>query len=120
MATTDADAGSPPDEPVDASQQPAKKKSRAGTRSARRDRGGPGIGAVVVATLLWAPRFWVLLCAGAALLASHEVVRRLREAGYLIPVIPLLIGGQVDRLADLAVSRRRCVGRLRRAWWSSA
>ncbi len=29
------------------------------------------------------------------LVASHEVVRRLREAGYVIPVIPLLVGGQV-------------------------
>jgi phosphatidate cytidylyltransferase len=27
-------------------------------------------------------------------MASHEVVRRLREAGYVIPEIPLLIGGQ--------------------------
>ena len=29
------------------------------------------------------------------MVASHEVVRRLREAGYLIPLIPLLVGGQV-------------------------
>ena len=27
--------------------------------------------------------------------ATHEVVRRLREAGYVIPVIPLLVGGQL-------------------------
>jgi phosphatidate cytidylyltransferase len=29
------------------------------------------------------------------LIASHEVVRRLRQAGCVIPVIPLLVGGQV-------------------------
>ncbi len=45
--------------------------------------------------MLFVPRLWVAFCAGATLLASHEVVRRLREAGYVIPVIPLLIGGQV-------------------------
>ena len=28
-------------------------------------------------------------------MATHEVVRRLREAGYVIPVIPLLVGGQL-------------------------
>lgn len=50
---------------------------------------------MVIGTLVWAPRFWVVLCAGAILLASHEVVRRLREAGYVIPVIPLLVGGQL-------------------------
>ena len=27
-------------------------------------------------------------------IATHEVVRRLREAGYALPVLPLLIGGQ--------------------------
>ncbi|OOK81826.1 putative phosphatidate cytidylyltransferase [Mycobacterium kansasii] len=56
---------------------------------------GSGIGAVLVATLLLAPRGWVAICALAMAVASHEVVRRLREAGYLIPVIPLLVGGQV-------------------------
>ena len=94
VATTDADTGSPPEEPVEASQQPAKKKSRAGRDLPAAIAVGTSIGAVLIATLLWAPHFWVLFCSGAALLASHEVVRRLREAGYLIPVIPLLIGGQ--------------------------
>ena len=27
-------------------------------------------------------------------IATHEVIRRLREAGYALPVIPLLLGGQ--------------------------
>ncbi|MBW0019219.1 MAG: phosphatidate cytidylyltransferase [Mycobacterium sp.] len=92
MATTDAGAGNPPDEP---GQETAKKKSRAGRDLPAAIAVGAGIGAVLIAALVWAPRFWVAFCAGAILIASHEVVRRLREAGYLIPVIPLLIGGQV-------------------------
>jgi phosphatidate cytidylyltransferase len=56
---------------------------------------GASIGGVLIATLVYAPRGWVVLCSLAILIASHEVVRRLREAGYIIPVIPLLVGGQV-------------------------
>ena len=113
VATTDADTGSPPEEPVEASQQPAKKKSRAGRDLPAAIAVGTSIGAVLIATLLWAPHFWVLFCSGAALLASHEVVRRLREAGYLIPVIPLLIGGQATVWLTWPYRAVRCVGRLR-------
>ncbi|OBK12878.1 phosphatidate cytidylyltransferase [Mycobacterium asiaticum] len=95
MAATEADAGSPADEPVNASQPPAKKASRAGRDLPAAIAVGGSIGAVLIATMLWAPHFWVLYCALAAFVASHEVVRRLREAGYLIPIIPLLLGGQV-------------------------
>jgi phosphatidate cytidylyltransferase len=89
VATTDADAGTPPDEPA------AKKASRAGRDLPAAIAVGVSIGAVLVATLVFVPRGWVVLCSGAILVASHEVVRRLREAGYVIPVIPLLVGGQV-------------------------
>jgi phosphatidate cytidylyltransferase len=89
VATTDAGAGTPPDEPA------AKKTSRAGRDLPAAIAVGGGIGAVLIATLVFVPRLWVFHCAWATLLASHEVVRRLREAGYVIPVIPLLIGGQV-------------------------
>jgi phosphatidate cytidylyltransferase len=99
VATTDAGAGTPPDEPArgakKTAQQPAKKTSRAGRDLRAAIAVGMSIGAVLIATLLFVPRGWVVLCSGAILLASHEVVRRLREAGYVIPVIPLLIGGQV-------------------------
>jgi CDP-diglyceride synthetase len=99
VATTDAGAGTPPDEPArgakKTAQQPAKKTSRAGRDLRAAIAVGVSIGAVLIATLLFVPRGWVVLCSGAILLASHEVVRRLREAGYVIPVIPLLIGGQV-------------------------
>ncbi|BBZ48671.1 phosphatidate cytidylyltransferase [Mycobacterium heidelbergense] len=85
MATPDAGAGTPP----------ARKTSRAGRDLPAAIAVGVAIGGVLVVTLLFAPRFWVLIVAIAIVVATHEVVRRLREAGYLIPVIPLLVGGQV-------------------------
>ena len=95
VAITDAGAGSPPDEPAGGPQQTAKKKPRAGRDLPAAIAVGLSIGAVLVATLVFAPRGWVVLCAIAIFVASHEVVRRLREAGYVIPAIPLLVGGQV-------------------------
>jgi phosphatidate cytidylyltransferase len=89
VATTDADTGTPPEKPA------AKKASRAGRNLPAAIAVGGAIGAALIATLLFYPRGWVVWCAGAIFVASHEVVRRLREAGYVIPVIPLLIGGQV-------------------------
>jgi phosphatidate cytidylyltransferase len=89
VATTDADAGTPSEEPA------AKKASRAGRDLPAAIAVGVGIGSVLIATLVFYSRGWVVLCAGAIFVASHEVVQRLREAGYVIPVIPLLIGGQV-------------------------
>ncbi|WP_424748288.1 phosphatidate cytidylyltransferase [Mycobacterium sp.] len=76
-------------------QQPAKKTSRAGRDLPAAIVVGASIGAVLIATLLFAPHYWVVLVSAAIFVASHEVVRRLREAGYVIPVIPLLVGGQV-------------------------
>ena len=76
-------------------QQPGKRTSRAGRDLPAAITVGVSIGAVLIVTLLFAPRYWVVLVAAAILVATHEVVRRLREAGYVIPVIPLLIGGQV-------------------------
>lgn len=73
---------------------PAKKTSRAGRNLPAAIAVGVSIGAVLIASLIAWPRVWVFFCALAAVVASHEVVRRLREAGYLIPVIPLLVGGQ--------------------------
>jgi phosphatidate cytidylyltransferase len=52
------------------------------------------LGGIVIATLIFAPRGWLLILAVAMPIATHEVVKRLREAGYSIPLIPLLIGGQ--------------------------
>jgi phosphatidate cytidylyltransferase len=99
VTTPDAGNGTPPDEPARGAkktmQQPAKKTSRAGRDLPAAIVVGLSTGGLVIATLMFAPRYWVVLCSGAIFVASHEVARRLREAGYLIPVIPLLIGGQV-------------------------
>jgi phosphatidate cytidylyltransferase len=99
VAATDAGPGPPPDEPArgakETVQQPTERTSRAGRDLPAAIAVGLSIGSVLIATLLFAPRFWVVLCSAAILIASHEVVRRLREGGYVIPVLPLLIGGQV-------------------------
>jgi phosphatidate cytidylyltransferase len=89
-------AGTPPDEPVHGATepQPAKKTSRAGRDLRAAIAVGVSIGSVLIATLVFAPRGWVVIVSIGMVIATHEVVRRLREAGYLIPVIPLLIGGQ--------------------------
>jgi phosphatidate cytidylyltransferase len=75
--------------------QPAKKTPRAGRDLPAAIAVGLAISGVLVATLVFAPRYWVLIVAIAIFVASHEVVRRLREAGYIIPIIPLLAGGQL-------------------------
>jgi phosphatidate cytidylyltransferase len=99
VAANFAGASAPSEEPARGAkktmQQPAKKTSRAGRDLPAAIAVGLFTGGLIVVTLVFAPRYWVVLCSGAILIASHEVVRRLREAGYVIPVIPLLIGGQV-------------------------
>lgn len=52
------------------------------------------LGAMVIGTLIFAPRGWVVLLSVAMAIATHEVAKRLREQGYSIPLIPLLVGGQ--------------------------
>lgn len=71
-----------------------KKESRAGRNLPAAILVGSAIGAALITVLQLAPRLWVVVVAGGILVASHEVVRRFRGAGYVIPVIPLLVGGQ--------------------------
>ncbi|HEY1839936.1 MAG TPA: phosphatidate cytidylyltransferase [Mycobacterium sp.] len=71
------------------------KKSRAGRNLPAAIAVGAVLAFTIVAILIWDRYLWVLLVAAAMPLATHEVVRRLREAGYVIPVIPLLVGGQL-------------------------
>lgn len=72
----------------------ATKASRAGRNLPAAIVVGVALGAMLVATLLFAPRVWVAVVAVAMAVATHEVVRRLREAGFSIPLVPLLVGGQ--------------------------
>ncbi len=74
--------------------QPAQKASRAGRNLPAAIGVGAFLGAGLIATLIFAPRGWVVIVAVAMAVATYEVVRRLREGGYDIPLIPLLVGGQ--------------------------
>ncbi|HWF70793.1 MAG TPA: phosphatidate cytidylyltransferase, partial [Mycobacterium sp.] len=99
MAETDTGADTPAEgsvqEPSERKRKkPKKKKSRAGRNLPAAIAVGGAIGLTIIAILIFDRYLWVPLVAAAIAMASYEVVRRLREAGYLIPVIPLLIGGQ--------------------------
>jgi phosphatidate cytidylyltransferase len=72
----------------------AKKTSRAGRNLPAAIAVGATLGFGVIAILVWAPLGWIPVVAVAMAVATHEVVRRLRTAGYSIPVIPLIVGGQ--------------------------
>jgi phosphatidate cytidylyltransferase len=75
-------------------EEPPKKTSRAGRNLPAAIGVGVLLGAMAIGILLFAPKGWLPVLAVAMPIATHEVVRRLREAGYALPVIPLLIGGQ--------------------------
>jgi phosphatidate cytidylyltransferase len=80
--------------PVADTTEPPKKVSRAGRNLPAAIGVGVLLGAMAIGILLFAPKGWLPVLAVAIPIATHEVVRRLREAGYALPVIPLLIGGQ--------------------------
>jgi phosphatidate cytidylyltransferase len=75
-------------------QEPPKKTSRAGRNLPAAIAVGAVLGAMAIGILLFAPTGWLPVLAVAIPIATHEVIRRLREAGYALPVIPLLVGGQ--------------------------
>jgi phosphatidate cytidylyltransferase len=77
-----------------ASAEPPKNGSRAGRNLPAAIAVGAFLGFGVIAILVFVPYVWIGVVAVAMAVATHEVVRRLRTAGYAIPVIPLLIGGQ--------------------------
>jgi phosphatidate cytidylyltransferase len=74
--------------------EPPKKASRAGRNLPAAIAVGVLLGAMAIGILLFAPMGWLPVLTVAIAIATHEVVRRLREAGYALPLIPLLIGGQ--------------------------
>ena len=77
-----------------AEKPPKKKASRAGRNLPAAIAVGAVLGFGVIAILVFVPRVWVGVVAVAMAVATHEVVCRLREGGFAIPVIPLLLGGQ--------------------------
>jgi phosphatidate cytidylyltransferase len=74
--------------------EPPKKASRAGRNLPAAIGVGVLLGGIAIGVLLFAPIWWLPVLAVAMPIATHEVIRRLREAGYALPVIPLLVGGQ--------------------------
>ncbi|WP_460353885.1 phosphatidate cytidylyltransferase [Mycobacterium sp. ZZG] len=78
-------------QPVD---EPPTKSSRAGRNLPAAIAVGAALGGGLIAILLFAPYLWLALVASAVAIATYEVSSRLREAGYRIPMVPLLVGGQ--------------------------
>lgn len=75
-------------------EEPPKKTSRAGRNLPAAIGIGALLGAIAIGVLLFAPVWWLPVLGVAIPIATHEVIRRLREAGYSLPAIPLLVGGE--------------------------
>jgi phosphatidate cytidylyltransferase len=87
-------AGASAEPPKKSDAQAVKKQGRAGRNLPAAITVGAFLGFGVIAILVFAPLGWIPVVAVAMAVATHEVVRRLRTAGYSIPIIPLLLGGQ--------------------------
>jgi phosphatidate cytidylyltransferase len=81
-------------DPVADTSEPPKKASRTGRNLPAAIGVGVVLGGLAIATLLFFPIGWLVMLAIFIPIATYEVVRRLREAGYALPLIPLLLGGQ--------------------------
>jgi phosphatidate cytidylyltransferase len=92
-SVADTDTG-PADGVGTPADEPAQNASRAGRNLPAAIAVGAALGFSVIAILVFAPHGWIPVVAVAIAVATHEVVRRLRAAGYVIPVLPLLVGGQ--------------------------
>ena len=68
--------------------------SRAGRDLTRAIPVGVGLGALVIACIAFNPRAWYFVAAGAVAIGTWEVFKRLRQARFQLPLIPLLVGGQ--------------------------
>ncbi|OBI84793.1 phosphatidate cytidylyltransferase [Mycobacterium sp. E740] len=75
-------------------EEPPKKKSRAGRDLPAAIAVGVLLGAMAIGTLLFAKIGWLAVLAVFIPIATHEVIRRLGDAGYALPALPLLLGGQ--------------------------
>lgn len=68
--------------------------SRAGRDLTRAIPVGVALGAMVIASIAFNPRAWYLVAAGAVAIGTWEVFKRLRQAQFHLPLLPLLLGGQ--------------------------
>lgn len=94
MADNDTSVGISASQSKDADSKQGCKQSRAGRNLPAAIIVGGLLAGMLVTVLLVQPLLWVVVLALAAPIATHEVTRRLREAGYDVPFIPLLLGGQ--------------------------
>ncbi|PQM47127.1 phosphatidate cytidylyltransferase [Mycobacterium talmoniae] len=99
LSVADTETGASPADgpglPAQPGPQPGTPKtSRAGRNLPAAIAVGALLAGMLVTVLLVAPHLWVVVLAVATPIATHEVTRRLREAGYDVPFLPLLLGGQ--------------------------
>ncbi|MDF0531572.1 phosphatidate cytidylyltransferase [Tsukamurella sp. 8F] len=73
---------------------PEKRKISAGRNLPVAIAVGVGLGALIVAILVFAPHVWILLASTAIGIAQWEVVKRFRAHGVDLELWPMLIGGQ--------------------------
>ncbi|MBM7367590.1 phosphatidate cytidylyltransferase [Gordonia hydrophobica] len=78
----------------DAAPTPPEAGSRAGRNLPAAIGVGCSLGAVLIAVLLLVPWAWYIVVSVALAIATWEVIKRLRDGGFAVPVIPLLAGGQ--------------------------
>lgn len=70
------------------------KKSRAGRNLPAAIAVGATLGVALILILIYVPMVWIGVVAVAIAVASWEVSHRLRDAGYAIATVPLIVGGQ--------------------------
>ncbi|MEU6560859.1 phosphatidate cytidylyltransferase [Nocardia nova] len=92
MPASDPAGETPASDPPSA--EPSGKSSRAGRNLPAALAVGIGLGASLIAILLFVPKVLIGVIAVAMAVATWEVAKRLREADVLVPRIPLLVGGQ--------------------------
>jgi phosphatidate cytidylyltransferase len=78
--------------PVADTTDPPKKASRAGRNLPAAIGVGVLLGGMAIGILFFAPTGWLPVLSVFISIATYEVIRRLREAGYSLPVLPLLVG----------------------------
>lgn len=70
------------------------KTNRAGRDLSRAIPVGVALGVIVSVSVAFIPRLWYVVVAGAVALGLWEVYKRLQQAGFKLPLIPLMAGGQ--------------------------
>lgn len=88
-------------QPTNDSAQEQPKSSRAGRNLPAAIAVGVGLGALIIAILLIDPRGWVVLVAIAVPLAIWELYKRLHQKGFLLPLVPLVVGAPLTVLSAL-------------------